>query len=105
MYVFTYAGVSDLESIRTTSTIITVTWGLGVTPSNGCGLVLYYIVTIRNSVDVTDMNITETSQTRAELSNLINGTSYIISVAAVNRVGTGPSSMINVTILSGNEGN
>ena len=105
MYVFTYAGVSDLESIRTTNTMIIVTWGLGITPSNGCGLVLYYIVTIMNSVEVTDMNITETSQTRAELSNLLNGTNYIISVAAVNRAGTGPSSMINVTTLSGNEGN
>ena len=97
--------MSDLESIRTTNTMIIVTWGLSITPSNGCGLVFYYIVAIMNSVEVTDMNITETSQTRAELSNLINGTSYIISVAAVNRAGTGPSSMINVTTLSGNEGN
>jgi len=65
--------------------------------SPNCGPVLYYNVIIVNSVDVNDMNITELSGNTIEFSNLIKNTTYIISVAAVNRVGTGLTSTINVT--------
>ena len=42
----------------------------------------------------------ETRDNVARFSNLRSGTSYHISVAAVNREGTAPSSMINVTTLT-----
>ena len=57
-----------------------------------------------NSVNATDMNITEDERT-SEFSNSINGASYNISVAAVNRAGTGPTSTIIVTTLTDDEGN
>jgi len=61
-----------------------------------CGPVLYYNVTIINSNDVSDMNITETSESTIKFSNLISGTTYNISVAAINRAGTGPTSTISI---------
>jgi len=65
--------------------------------SPNCGSVLYYNVTIVNSVNSSDMDITKSSGNTIELPNLIKNTTYIISVAAVNRAGTGPTSTINVT--------
>ena len=61
---------------------------------------------IVNLNDVADMNITMTSQTRAVLSNLINGTSYNISVTAVNRADSGPTTFIiaNTTRTRNREG-
>ena len=52
------------------------------------------------------MNITKTNQTRAVLSNLINGTSYNTSVTAVNRADNGPTTFIiaNTAITSNPEG-
>ena len=87
------------NSSRTFSTIA-VTWDPADIPY--CGPVLY-TVTIVNLVDVADMNTTTTSQTRAEFSNLINGTSYSISVIAVNRVDSGPTtSIITSTTITRN---
>ena len=92
-YVCTCIGVSNLRSTRITDTTITVIWDDAVSP-NGCGPVFHYSVTIMSSSFLNDM---DTQQKRAEYSNLTNGTDYTISVAAVNRVGSGPSSMISVT--------
>ena len=63
-------------------------------------------MTIVNLNDVADMNITMTSQTRTVLSNLINDTSYNISVTAVNRADSGPTTFIiaNTAITSNPEG-
>ena len=47
------------------------------------------------------MNTTVMSERGTEFSNLMNGISYNISVAAVNRAGTGLSSTITVTTLTG----
>ena len=67
-----------------------------VSPSH-CGPVLYYNVTAVNSARLSGIRSQEENEGKAMISNLEKGTSYIISVAAVNRVGTGPSSMITVT--------
>ena len=86
----------------TTNTAVIITWNSTFDASD-CGPVLYYTVTATSLTDDSDRNTIVVWGTRAELSDLINGINYIISVAAVNRAGTGPSSMINVTTLSGNE--
>ena len=83
-------------SEMTTNTMITVEWDPADSPS-GCGPLLYYNVIIVNLDDPSDMNSTEVTINRAELPNLNNGTSYNISVAAVNRVGIGPISSITET--------
>ena len=72
--------------------------------SPNCGPVLYYTVTIVNSFDDNDRNTTRASGTRAEFSNLTNGTYYTFSVSAVNRAGTGATSRIIVTTLTDEEG-
>ena len=92
-----------MRSSRSTFTTITIVWDSADSPN--CGPILYYIVTIRNLNDVADMNITKTNQTRAVLSNLINGTSYNTSVTAVNRVDNGPTTFIiaNTAITSNPE--
>ena len=51
-------------------------------------------MTIVNSVNTNDINITESSERRAEFFNC--GASYNISVAAVNRAGVGPAYTITV---------
>ena len=94
--------MSNLGSSERTRNTITVVWGPADSPN--CGSVLYYTVTIVNSVDDNDRNTTELSGTRTEFSNLINGTHYTISVAAINRAGTGQTSTINVTTLTDEEG-
>ena len=95
VHLLTHVGVQNLRSSNTTTTII-IEWDSPDSPSD-CGPVFYYIVTIDSG---NDMN---TFEERAEFSNLINGTNYTISVAAVNRVGTGPASTINVTyVVEGN---
>ena len=94
--------VSNLERTGITNTTISVKWDSAGTPS-GCGPVFYYNVTATSLADDSDRN-TILWGTRAEFSDLINGTKYNISVAAVNRAGTGLSSMIAVTTLTGNEG-
>ena len=80
---------------------ITIVWDPADSPY--CGPVSY-IVTIVNSVNASDMNTTKTRGTRAEFFNLINGTSYNISVAAVNRIGSGPSITTTVSTLTDEEG-
>ena len=100
--ILVYIGVSNSRSSERTRNTITIVWDPARSPN--CGPVLYYIVTIVNSVDDNDRNATELSGTRAVLSNLINDTSYNISVAAVNWVGTGPTSTISVTTLTDEEG-
>ena len=101
VYILTYVGVSNLRDTMVTNTTITVVWNPADSPY--CGPVFYYIVTAISLADDGDRN-TIVWEPRAEFSDLINGTNYSISVAAVNRAGTGPSSMINVTTLTGNEG-
>ena len=81
---------------------ITIEWDPADSPN--CGPVLYYIVTIVNAVNANDRNITLSSVTRAEFSNLINGTFYNISVAAVNRAGSGPEITTIVSTLTDEEG-
>ena len=97
-----YAGVMNLWNIATNITTI-ITWN-STFDASYCGPVLYYTVTATSLADDSDRNTIVVWGTRTKLPDLINGKSYIISVAAVNRAGTGPSSMINVTTLSGNEG-
>ena len=41
-YLHTYVGVSNLRSVRTTNTTITVEWDPADSPS-GCGPLLYYV--------------------------------------------------------------
>ena len=98
----TYVGVSNLRRSERTRNTITLLWDPAESPN--CGPVLYYTVTIVNSVDDNDMNTTRASGTRAEFSNLINATDYTIFVAAVNRAGTGSTSLINITTLTDEEG-
>ena len=94
-YIYTYIGVSNLRNSATTNTTIIITWDPAISP--GCGSVLYYNVIATSLADASDRNAIVTSQTIAGFSGLMNGTSYNISVAAVNRAGSGPSSTINVT--------
>ena len=101
IYIHTFVGVSNLGRTGITYTTITVKWDPAITPSD-CGPV-FYNVTATNLADASDRN-TIVWGLRAEFSNLMNGTNYTISVAAVNRAGSGPSSMITVTTLTGNEG-
>ena len=101
MYIFTYVGVSNLRSTRVTNATITVQWNPAISHSD-CGPVLYNVTAI-NLGDPSNMVTMEVRQTRAEFSDLRNGSLYSISVAAVNRVGTGPISMINQTTPTDNE--
>ena len=87
-----------------TSTTVIITWNPTFDASD-CGPVLYYTVTATSLADNSDRNTIVVWGARAELSDLMNGINYTISVAAVNRAGTGPPSIINVAALSGNEGN
>ena len=102
IYLCTCVGVTNIIA-EVTNTAIAVVWDPAVAPSD-CGPVLYYIVTATSLADASDRNTKRTNQTRAEFSNLLNNANYNISVVAVNRVCTGPSSMITVTTLTGNEG-
>ena len=95
VYLLTHVGVQNLRSSKVATAII-IEWDPPNSPSD-CGPVFYYIVTVdgRNPMNV--------FEERTGFSNLINGTNYTISVAAVNRAGTGPASTINVTyIVEGN---
>ena len=64
---------------------------------------LYYIVTAVNSANTSNMVTLQRRQTTAEFSNLRIATSYNISVAAVNRVGIGASSVIIQSTLNSSE--
>ena len=93
-----YIGVSNLRRSEIRTNKIAVEWDQPAErPSNNCGPIFYYNVTIVNLDDVSDVNSSKETVNSAEFSNLINGTSYNISVAAVNRVGTGPVSTITET--------
>ena len=89
-----YIGVMNLNA--TTDAAIIVMWDPANSPSD-CGPIFYYDVTVRSLDDGIIRSTQRTSQTTAQFSNLLNGTDYNISVAAVNRAGSGPSSTINVT--------
>ena len=82
----------------TTNAAVIITWNPTFDASD-CGPVLYYTVTATSLADVSDRS-TVVWGPRAELSNLLNGTNYNISVAAVNRAGSGPSS--TVIVVTGN---
>ena len=79
-----------------TNTEITITWNPTFDVSD-CGSVLYYTVTVTSLADDSDRNTIVVWGPRAEFSDLINDINYNISVAAVNRAGSGPSSTIIVT--------
>ena len=98
----TLTGVPNFGRTESSRNGITIEWDPADSPN--CGPVLYYNVTIVNSVNANDMNTTQLSVTRIEFCNLINGTSYNISVAAVNRAGTGPSITTTVATLTDDEG-
>ena len=103
VYILTYVGASNLRIAVVTNTTVTIQWNPANSPS-GCGPVLYYIVTITSLIDTKNRNPIVVWGPTAEFSDLINGIDYSISVVAVNRAGTGSSSMITVTTLTGNEG-
>ena len=87
--------MSNLRNSATPNATIIVSWD-PANSANDCGPVLYYMTA--TSLADTSYRITiVTSQTIAIFSGLRNGTSYNISVAAVNRAGSGPSSTIIVT--------
>ena len=88
-------GVINLRHTTTDTTII-ITWDPVDSPS-GCESVFYYTVTVVNLANNNVRNPITVWRPKAEFSDLINGTEYTISVAAVNRAGSGPSSTINVT--------
>lgn len=91
----------NLRSTKVSSNMIAVQWKAAI--SRGCGPV-YYIVSAVNLASSSDMVTIVTSQTKAEFSDLANDTEYAITVTAVNRASTGPSSMINVTTLTEDNG-
>ena len=98
VYLHTYVVVKNLRSNSVTTNEITVMWDPAVSPS-GCGPVFYYIVTAVNLMDSSTITM-EAFGNVATIRMLSDGTTYHISVAAVNRAGTGPSSsMISVTTL------
>ena len=92
---YTHIGVSDLNS-NTTNTTIIITWDRAISP-NDCGSVLSYDVIATSLADASDRSTKRPTRERAEFDDLIMGINYTISVAAVNRAGTGPSSTIIVT--------
>ena len=94
MYVCAYAGVSNLENSSSVNTT-TIEWDSAISPS-GCGSVRY-IITVVNLMDAGDMRVVDQMQNKIDFTNLMTGTIYTISVAAVNRAGSGPSSTINIT--------
>ena len=101
MIFYVCIGVSDLRSTRRTTNSITIQWNPVDSPY--CGPVLYYVVAIEPSENISDM-IINASKSSTEFLNLINGTLYNISVAAVNRAGTGPLSTTPVTTRTDDEG-
>ena len=100
MYIL-YVEVSQLTSARITNTTLTVQWDPAISPSD-CGPVFYDLTAV-NSANASDVVALERRGTTAEFSNLKSGTLYNISVAAVNRAGTGPSSVIIQTTLTDNK--
>ena len=94
-YIYTYIGVSNLRNSPTPNATIIVSWDPAIS-TNDCGPVLYYM-TATSLADASYRITIVTNQTIAILSGLINDTLYNISVAAVNRAGSGPSSTIIVT--------
>ena len=89
-----HVGVLNLRH-TTSNTAIIITWDPIIGASN-CGPVLYYTVTATSLADDKDRK-TIVWGTRDEFSDLINGINYNISVAAVNKIGSGSSSTIVVT--------
>ena len=89
-YLHTHTGVLNLRYTATTNTVVIITWNPTFDVSD-CGPVLYYTLTATSLADVSDRN-TIVWGPRTEFSDLINGTNYNISVAAVNRAGSGPLS-------------
>ena len=78
--IFWHTGVLYLYSISITNATITVEWD--PVESFNCGPILYYNVTI-----ATIRNISGPTDRTFGFFNLMSNTSYIISVAAVNRAG------------------
>ena len=93
-----YLIVLMLRNLSRTNTSITVTWN--AENSSNCGPVMCYIVTIENSSFIF---MYETPETISEFSGLMSGTSYTISVRAINRAGIGPGSDITLATLTDNK--
>ena len=72
---------------------IAVTWESA--ESRYCGNVLYYVCNLFHNNTVTESN--HTIYLNHTFENLSAGTTYNISVAAVNRVGMGEAALVNVT--------
>ena len=94
-----YVEVDNLREGTVTTTEVSVMWNGAISPS-GCEPVLYYIVTAVSFIDPSNILTMVTRDNVAEFFNLRSDTSYNISAAAVNRAGTGPSSVITVTTLT-----
>ena len=82
-----------------TKTNATITVGWNDADNYDCGPTLYYKGNILNSI-----YIIGPTDRRFKFSNLMSNISYVISIAAVNRIGTGPTSTITVTTLGNEEG-
>ena len=95
-----YVGVDNLRVAQVAPTKITVMWNDALSPTTRCGPVIFYDVTIVNLMDPSEMMTVERRDNVTGFYNLRSNTSYNISVAAVNRAGTGPSSVITVTTLT-----
>ena len=102
IHLHTYVGVDNLAEVTVTTTEATVMWN-AVSPSY-CGPVFYYVVTAVNLMGPINMITIATSNNVATISNLRSDTSYNISVAAVNRAGTGSSLVIIVATLTDDVG-
>ena len=96
-----FIGVPNLRSFRTTNKVAVI-WD-PADSHHDCGPVLYYIVSLVNLDDASDINTIEANQSIAEFLNLKTGINYI-SVAAVNKIGAGPTSVITATAPRYNEG-
>ena len=104
MHLHTYIVVDNLRENNFTTDTITVLWN--ATPGDSgpvvdCGPVVNYVVTAVNSPDADDMRNVTVKEEEATISNLDKGTTYTITVVAVNRAGSGPPSTINVTTDKG----
>ena len=98
-----YVGVKNLKAIDDSNASLIITWDAAA--SSSCEDVLLYLVTISyhqdhsnvmsNSVIVTDL-----SKLTATFSNLRKAV-YNVTVAAVNRIGVGMTSMVMTNLTSG----
>ena len=91
---FTYTGKSDV-TYSATNTAISISWDHATSPAD-CGTISYILNLY--SLNGTDDNITKTiTENRAQFKDLNNGTTYLITITAVNRAGSVILYTFNVT--------